>query len=512
MPNNTAVVYARNQSLPLFNPHVTSFSCEVEATKVPPIDAQAEAWFLQSRALEGPETIEETRDYKKIVQLTRQAAERQHWKAMLNLASLYLEGRDPSHHVGDAVELVEKAMRLGIPAAYDRMGTFYMNGTGVGSNATRAYAFWQKAADMGNPQAMAYLAEKFDVGPASEDADHWSNIPIATKMLECAFGQGYGPAAYDLHYLYASPRDPSGKIIGGRTIETKARALKVLHDGVRFGCEKCANKLQIEFGDPYDLANMMAPFVDKSRGERYGMLGDALSFNPDRRFPNLDKVLPLPPADLPPWDGERESLLAAAMGVSLPLMPPKPTSASQYTDRRFLDVAYKLRQTDEKTTEQQAPVTGYWQPTAHQQAESIRAMLGCVEPALYQLGEPFSKFWSPNKEVSAPIAGVVWERWETIRHNHGAVEPLAAPGLTREVACPEALVACRSESRCPVSGIWQPWVHVDHPMRATVNQHWRQAWLGIGQAFPHPERDWLLSLPAADVTWYLMDGSGVDIG
>jgi hypothetical protein len=39
---------------------------------------------------------------------------------MLNLASLYVEGRDPSHGM-KAVQLVEKAMRLGIPA-YDRMG------------------------------------------------------------------------------------------------------------------------------------------------------------------------------------------------------------------------------------------------------------------------------------------------------------------------------------------------------------------------------------------------------
>jgi hypothetical protein len=41
---------------------------------------------------------------------------------MLNLASLYVEGRDPSHGNEEAVQLVEKAMRLGIPAAYDRMG------------------------------------------------------------------------------------------------------------------------------------------------------------------------------------------------------------------------------------------------------------------------------------------------------------------------------------------------------------------------------------------------------
>ena len=106
-------VWPRNQSLPLFNPHVADFICEIEASKVPPIDAQAEDWFLEARALEDPEIFVEDRDYKKIVDLTRQAAERLHWKAMLNLASLYVEGRDPLYGKEEAVQLVEKAMRLG---------------------------------------------------------------------------------------------------------------------------------------------------------------------------------------------------------------------------------------------------------------------------------------------------------------------------------------------------------------------------------------------------------------
>jgi hypothetical protein len=512
MPNDFAKRYPRTQSLPLFNPYVRSFACEVQASKVPPIDSQAEAWFLEARELEGPETIEDERDYKKIVQLTRQAAERHHWKAMLNLASLYLEKRDPQRTVEDAVQLVEKAMLLGIPAAYDRMGVYHMNGTGMRSDTTRAYAFLQKAAEMGNPQAMAFLADKLNVGPRSEDASHWSNIPIATKMLECAFGQGYGPAAYDLHYLYASPRDSTGWIVGDDTPETKARALKVLHQGVRHGCETCANRLSIEFGDPYDLATMLPLYVDKSRGDRYRVLSNALGFNPDRRFPNLDKVLPLPPADLPPWNGDRDTLLEAAMGVSLKRPPPQPTAASQYTDRHFLDADFKLRPTGDKTTEQQAPMSGYWQPAAPDQAQPIRAMLACVEPGLYRVGEAFDRFMSPDKEDRNPISGLVWERWEAIRHNHGAIDPLAAAGLTREVPCPEVFVACSGEQACPASGIWQPWVDVEHPMRAIVNQHWRQSWMTKAQAFPHPERDWLLALPVADVTWYLMDPAGVEIG
>jgi hypothetical protein len=364
----------RNQSLPLFNPHIPSFICEIEASKVPPIDAQAEAWFVEARALEAPETVEDDRDYKKIVQLTRQAAERHHWKAMLNLASLYVEKRDSAHGVEDAVKVVEEAMRLGIPAAYDRMGTYHMNGTGVKADATRAYAFWQKAAQMGNPQAMTFLGDKLRAGKDGALAGYWANIPVSGKMLECALTQGYGPAAENPHFFYELPRAPDGTIIGERTRETKARALKALHEGVKFGCANCAAMLSSEFDRPIDPADMLAPYIDKARGERYGMLSDALDVDPDRRFPNLDKVLPLPPAQLPSWDGKRDTLLEAAMGVSLHRPPPpKPGAASQNTGRSHLDAAFALRHRGVTITELQAPASAYWKPAAPAQADHVRA-------------------------------------------------------------------------------------------------------------------------------------------
>jgi hypothetical protein len=55
--------------------------------------------------------------------------------------------------------------------------------------------------------------------------------------------------------------------------------------------------------------------VDKARAQRYNALSDALLRNPDLRFPNLDRILPLPPAELPRWDGDTTSLVQAAIGV-----------------------------------------------------------------------------------------------------------------------------------------------------------------------------------------------------
>ena len=307
--------------LALFNPHRADFICTIETDKVPAVDAQADAWFLEARELEDPSIYEGDRDYQKIVQLTRQAADRHHWKAMLNLASLYLENRDPPHGSEDALKLVENAMQLGIPAAYDRMGTYYMNGTAVNGDITKAYAFFQKAAEMGSPHAMTFLGEKLTGTWDSPNDGFWANIPVARKMLECAFGQGFGPSAY---YLASEYRD----IVHAPNPENNARALKTLHEGVKFGCADCANELQIEFGAPFDMAKMLPPNIDKSRAERYGMLGDALSFNPGRRFPNLDKILPLPPAKLPSWNGDKKTLIDAAIGVTSPPPTPKPGAAA----------------------------------------------------------------------------------------------------------------------------------------------------------------------------------------
>ncbi|MGB9108087.1 MAG: tetratricopeptide repeat protein, partial [Telluria sp.] len=303
------------QPLPRFDPHIASFECQTEASKAPPIDAQAEDWFLVARALEDGTIYVDDVDYKKVVQLTRQAAERHHWKAMLNLASLYVEKHDPPHGATEAVDLVSETMELGVPAAYDRMGTYYLNATGVNGDPDRAYAFFQKAAAMGSPHAMHFLGEKMDAGGDNLKPGYWGNIPIAIKMFECALAQGYGPAAEELEYMYALPRGQDGMPLGRETPETRDRVMRALHEGVKGGCESCANSLFIEFDQPSNPERIFVPFIDKARGQRYKALGKALSFNPDRRFPNLDKILPLPPAPLPPWDGTRESLLAAAMAV-----------------------------------------------------------------------------------------------------------------------------------------------------------------------------------------------------
>jgi hypothetical protein len=512
MSNQPVETLPRDQHLPLFNPHMPTFDCKLEVSFVPVVDAEAHAWFMQARALESPEIFEAQRDYPSIVRLTRQAAERHHWKAMLNLASLYIEKRDPPHDVADALRLVEQAMQMGIPAAFDRMGTYYMNGTGVQGDVSKAYAFFQKAAQMGSPAAMTFLAEKLRAGSDDIMPGYWDNIPISTKMLECALGQGYGPAAEYLHYFYAVPRSSDGTVAGDPTAETNARAMKVLHQGVKLGCKECASSLSAEFEGFFGPTRTLAPHIDMARSERYHVLSMELSFNPSARFPNIDKILPLPPADLPPWNGDRDTLLAAAMGVTLPLTPAKTMMASSRTERPHPDPHYKLRSTLDQPASPHASLPGYWQPAPEHWREAELQVLERTPARAYRVGEPFDTLFVHEGVDRTPISWVAWRYYHTLRHNHGAVEPLAVPGTTREVPRPGTLPASSSDRPCPATGTWQPWIDVDHPMQEIVNQAWRQAWLEKGAAFPQPETDWLLPLPSSDVIWYLLDETGIDIG
>ncbi|MCA8067806.1 tetratricopeptide repeat protein [Burkholderia sp. AU38729] len=295
----------RNMSLDAFNPHRDTFVCVHEAAVVPGVDPDADRWNQQAMKMTSALLWPNQRDYVGAVALWEKAAERKHWKAMLNLANAYAQGLGVDRNTERAVQITEAAMKLGIPAAYDLMGTDYMNGVGVKQDASRAYAFWQLAADKGSPSAMAYLGSKLDAVYDDPKSGFWGNRKIALKMLECGFAQGSGDAAYALGTTLVG----SDKSLD----EDNARAFKILHEGVKFGSAKSAAYLFGAFDDGDPVAGGVK---DRARAERYSVLADRLERDPDLRLPNLDKVVPLPPAKLPKWDGNKETLIDAAKAVT----------------------------------------------------------------------------------------------------------------------------------------------------------------------------------------------------
>ncbi|MFS2113567.1 tetratricopeptide repeat protein [Herbaspirillum frisingense] len=111
----------RNMSLKAFDPHRKEFTCNYEKAAEPPLNQEAEALFREGLALTSFDLWPDDRDHKKAAILWTKASEKDHWGAMLNLATLYLRGAGVERDTELAVQMVEKAMLLGVPRAFHLM-------------------------------------------------------------------------------------------------------------------------------------------------------------------------------------------------------------------------------------------------------------------------------------------------------------------------------------------------------------------------------------------------------
>jgi len=493
----------RFTKLDAFNPHRASFECKHEAAVNPPVSPEAEALFQEALVAVRLVMYPQQRDYPKAAALYEQAMKLGHWKAQFNLAGLYLKGLGVPQDEEKALQLTEDLMRKGVPAAWENMGTYYMGGVGpLEQDATVAYAFWQKAADMGSMAAQTFIGEKL-TATHDEPPSFWGNRPIGLKMLECAFAQGYGPAAYELGLALSGDDDPSLN-------KDNARALRVLHEGVKWGSEKCANYLFSSFHRGDALASKM---IDKVRGERYNVLGDALYANPDLRFPNLDKVLPLPPARLPIWDGRPESLIEAAKAVvPTPPAQPKPVAspASKLTGKAHIPEGWMLPDRPAINVEDQHETTraveaGYWiARLLHPLTDEHHAWNAAQWPLQYAQGELFDRtrpglrdddgrivFRYVGQPVPMPPPDV-----EPLAYKH----PLVERGIARYGDRPEPPLLCKGNIPCRRTGVWEGRIPEDHAHAAVFNQWHRQTYAQEGHAFPDPHALHLEIAPR-EITW-----------
>ncbi|MEJ8800138.1 tetratricopeptide repeat protein [Trinickia caryophylli] len=497
----------RYEKLPPFNPHRKAFTCVYQDQHVPAVDPQAEQWFQQALALDDPDIFYQKRDYPKIYQLYTQAAERNHWRAMLNLASLILSDYAvPEHDPEVAIRWVEKAMKLKVPDAYDVMGVYHQNGLVKGGGATSAYAFFQRAAELGSPAAMTFLGDKLAATYDDPSQGFWSNVPVATEMLQCALAQGYGDAAEALGYLYK-----------GTTPESKLRALRVFHEGVKLGSAKCANTLYSEFNG-MNLTNgrNIVGHLDKARAERYSKLGDALEFYGGRlKLPNLDKVLPLPPAPLPKWDGNGRTLVDGAKAVTPSSQ--RSQQGESLNERERIPQGYAvapLGQSAGKVAgDQLVPQDGYW--LALYGAESLpKSQLLPARhnvPEWYAAGERFE----PSKHDWLPAERVQWhylgEAYALPPQRADFVTHMVNVGLLREVAKPSSRIQCNGGQLCPKIGIWEGRVVDDHPLAGLYNRWDQQAFVEKDAAFPNPAARFI-DIGVTDIRWTYLGSPNEETG
>ncbi|MDH4583433.1 sel1 repeat family protein, partial [Pseudomonas sp. BN415] len=151
---------------------------------------------------------------------------------------------------------------------------------------------------------------------------------IARQMRRCAAEQGHGDAATDLG-------------VDLKYHKHFQEALEAFQLGVAAGDETSAGYLDDGFRGlpPTDNVNYLGQEKDLERAERYkaiwSILADYSYAKPS--VPEINDILPLPPAQLPPWDGKLQWLEERKANIP----PPKPSEAliSQLAQARQLDPA-----------------------------------------------------------------------------------------------------------------------------------------------------------------------------
>ncbi|MFL6630705.1 MAG: DUF6396 domain-containing protein [Massilia sp.] len=239
----------------------------------------------------------------RILEDVHTAANHGDWGARALMAHFYLSGLGPlpSNNVLEpdpdkAVEIVRMAVAAGQAWGYYDLGVAYEHGYGgVPYDEKIAWAYYLKAAELGSPDAQMALATAYQNARRNDAAD---------AMVMCAYKQGHGPAAYDLGITAKVSKNFVGALeyyqAGAKAGNTEsAAALMLIFDTKEWG--KRNKKDQ-------DALRRLEIFPDVERSERYNEISNALDINPDLRLTRLDNVLPLPPAELPAWNGIQDAV------------------------------------------------------------------------------------------------------------------------------------------------------------------------------------------------------------
>jgi len=281
-----------------------AFTCIHEADVLPPRDPEADKLYRHARWLYKNNRLkEDPAKYPEMERLLRIATAWGHDKANLELRLMISRGRALSNDpVKESLDLTEDLIRRGIPSGYYDMGRYLETGMGVERNPELALKYYRKSADMGSPFGQYLVGEK--LAPIDMAPD------IARQMWRCAAEQGYGAAAEELGIDFQNDK-------------LYPEALEAYQLGVKAGNSGSALSLRHAFESvsPDDEFNYLALASDPERVRRYKIIEDFLSnysyLNPV--VPDLDDIVPLPPAELPPWDGKLQWLEEHKANVPPPL-------------------------------------------------------------------------------------------------------------------------------------------------------------------------------------------------
>ena len=281
-----------------------AFSCVHEADVIPPRDPEADQLYRYARWLYKNNRLkEDPAEYPEMERLLRIATAWGHDKANLELRLMISRGRaESSNPVKESLDLTEELIRKDIPGGYYDMGRYLERGMGVEQDSELALKYYRKSADMGSPFGQYLIGKKLSPNDMAPE--------VSDQMRRCAAEQGYGDAGDELG-------------IRLKYLQRYDEALEAYQLGVKAGNSGSALALEhaFEAPPPENKLHYMAQAADPERVRRYNVIGDFLYrysyLNP--KVPDLDKIVPLPPAELPPWDGKLQWLEDHKANVPPPL-------------------------------------------------------------------------------------------------------------------------------------------------------------------------------------------------
>ena len=295
------------------------FTCAHE--QIPEPSAEADVVFQYARWLQKNNALRREKSVNvEIERLYRIAAENGHFKANINLQNGAMRGHFTLRGL-EHLRLSQQLIDHGVATGYYFIGIMLEQGSaGLKQDSEMALRYYRKAADKGSAQAQYDIAEK--LAPISIAPK------VAPSMRQCAAAQGHGGAALEL----------------GVDLSTDGHypeALKAFQLGVAAGDSTSASFLRKGFRGPKpdNRLHYLGQTEDLERAERYDKIWKMLSgysyANPS--VPEINEIVPLPPAKLPAWDGKLQWLEARL--ANIPPEKPSPELIQQLTKAMVLDPA-----------------------------------------------------------------------------------------------------------------------------------------------------------------------------
>ena len=216
------------------------------------------------------------------------------YKANIRLQYLLKSGRISTDMPQTEVHNLNEELAKQLPAtAYYNLYGYLDVGYGVRTEKDGKYAYLRRAADLGCREAQYVVGDILT--DIKDEGTLQQRLKIYEQLLSCSSEQGFGEASEMLGLGYESDKEYS-------------KALEAFHQGVKNGSELSANVLSEVFHNKRENKYLddLNLTEDSERARRYKIIGDYL-YEKDYlqpKVPDLDDIVPLPPAPLPEWDGK----------------------------------------------------------------------------------------------------------------------------------------------------------------------------------------------------------------